>query len=166
MAIDEALFRQACGHFATGVTIVTMRDRDGQPQGLTANSFTSVSLDPPLVLVCVDRRIATHPAIEEAEGWLVNILSADQEELSRRFATPDIDKFAGLETTYGPYGAPRVPGALAYIAARTQARHPGGDHDIFLGEVTEVEVHGGAPLVFYRGMYSLPAPGTDAAGTG
>ena len=156
MPVDANTFRQACGHFATGVTIVTLRDRAGQPQGLTVNSFTSVSLEPALVLVCIDRRISTYPAMLETSGWLVNILAADQEELSRRFATPDIDKFEGMEVTDGAYAAPLIPGALARIAARTHARHESGDHDIFIGEVTDVEYSDGAPLVFYRGGYSLP----------
>jgi len=165
MPVDPQRFRQACGHFATGVTIVTMRDGAGQPHGLTANSFTSVSLEPPLVLVCVDRRISTYPVMQETQGWLVHILRADQEELSRRFATPDIDKFEGLEVVDGPNGAPLIPGALARIAARPHAHYDGGDHEIFVGEVTEVEYEDGAPLVFYKGMYALPsATGLPADG--
>ena len=159
MPVDEQRFRLACGHFATGVAIVTMRDAAGEAQGLTANSFTSVSLAPPLVLVCIDRRISTYPAMLETDGWLVNILAADQEELSRRFATPDIDKFAGMELHDGPYGAPLIPGAVARLGVRPYARHPGGDHDIFVGEVTDVEFEDGAPLVFFKGGYSLPNSG-------
>jgi flavin reductase (DIM6/NTAB) family NADH-FMN oxidoreductase RutF len=156
MPVDERSFRLACGHFATGVSIVTMRDTDGQRHGLTANSFTSVSLDPPLILVCVDKRIATYPVMERAGGWLVNILTDEQEELSRRFATPDVDKFAGLHTEEGPHGAPRIPNSLAYIAARAHTRHDGGDHGIFIGEVTDVEYTAGDPLIFYKGMYGTP----------
>ena len=157
MRVDERSFRLACGHFATGVSIVTMRDTDGQRHGLTANSFASVSLDPPLVLVCVDKRIATYPVIERVEGWLVNVLAEDQEELSRRFATPDVDKFAGLTTDDGPFGAPRIGGSLAYLAARAHSRHDGGDHAIFVGEVIDVEYTDGDPLIFYKGMYGIPA---------
>ena len=156
MPVEEQRFRQALGHFATGVTIVTVRDADGQPQGLTANSFTSVSLTPPLVLVCIDRRISTYPALLEAKGWLVNVLADDQEELSRRFATPDTDKFEGIAIEEGAYGAPLIPGALARLAVKPYARYDGGDHDIFVGEVTDVEYHDGEPLVFYRGIYALP----------
>ncbi len=159
MPVDERSFRLACGHFATGVSIVTMRDADGVKHGLTANSFTSVSLDPPLILVCVDKRIATYPVIERATGWLVNVLSADQEELSRRFATPDVDKFEGLETTDGVNGAPRIAGSLAYLTARAHSHHDGGDHGIFVGEVTDVEYTDGRPLIFYRGMYGIPDAG-------
>jgi 3-hydroxy-9,10-secoandrosta-1,3,5(10)-triene-9,17-dione monooxygenase reductase component len=156
MQVDERTFRLACGHFATGVSIVTILDTDGQRHGLTANSFTSVSLDPPLILVCVDKRIATYPVMERAEGWLVNILADDQEELSRRFATPDIDKFQGMETAEGPFGAPRIAGSIAYLGVRAHERHDGGDHGIFVGEVTDVEFTEGDPLVFYKGMYGLP----------
>jgi flavin reductase (DIM6/NTAB) family NADH-FMN oxidoreductase RutF len=156
MPVDAASFRNACGHFATGVSIVTMAGADGTPHGLTANSFTSVSLDPPLVLVCIERTITTYAAIQQAEGWVVNILTEGQEELCRRFATPDIDKFAGVTTEAGDFGAPRIPGSLAYLSVRRRAEYDGGDHGIFLGEVTEVEVRGGEPLIFYRGMYGLP----------
>lgn len=156
MAVTERDFRAACGHFATGVSIVTMRGRSGQSHGFTANSFTSVSLNPPLVLVCVDHAISSHPVMVEAEGYLVNILTDAQEELCRKFATPDIDKFEGVTFGDGPFGAPRLPGCLAYIAARIIERKPAGDHDIFIGEATEVEVGAGQPLVFYRGMYGVP----------
>ena len=156
MPVDERTFRLACGHFATGVSVVTMVDADGRPQGLTANSFTSVSLNPPLVLVCVDRAIASYPVIQQAEGWVVNVLADDQEELSRRFANPDIDKFAGVRTEPGWFGAPRISGALAYMAVRSRDEHDGGDHGIFVGEVTDVEYRDGDPLVFYKGMYGVP----------
>ncbi|HEY8740205.1 MAG TPA: flavin reductase family protein [Candidatus Dormibacteraeota bacterium] len=162
MPVDESSFRRACGHFATGVSIVTMIGADGAPHGLTANSFTSVSVNPPLVLVCVDRSITTYPAIQQAEGWMINVLTDQQEELCRRFATPDIDKFAGVSTEAGPYGSLRLPGSLAYIAVRGRAEHDGGDHGIFVGEVTEVEVGEGEPLIFYRGMYGLPGAGVSA----
>ncbi|MFN2465702.1 MAG: GNAT family N-acetyltransferase [Candidatus Dormibacteria bacterium] len=153
MPVDESAFRIACGRFITGVTIVTMRDAAGRPQGLTANSFGSVSLSPPLVLVCIDRRIATHAAMLETRGWLVNVLSADQVGLSQRFATADIDKFKGLEIVDGPHGAPMIPGAIARIAARPYARYDGGDHEIFVGEVTDVEYNEGSPLIFFKGRY-------------
>lgn len=152
------MFRTACGYFATGVSVVTMMTKSGELHGLTANSFTSVSLHPPLVLVCVDKAITSYPAIEGAEGFLVNILTDQQEELARRFATPDIEKFDGVVFGPGPYNSPRLLDCLAYIAARSGARHDAGDHTIFIGEATEAEVGSGQPLVFYRGMYGLPAP--------
>ena len=159
--MDEATFRTACGNFATGVSVVTMLSRSGEEHGLTVNSFTSVSLVPPLVLVCVDKEIASYPAMLEADGFLVNILTDPQEELARRFATPDVDKFAGMTTTPGWFGAPRFPGCLTYIGARSHAQHDGGDHTIFIAEAVEAELGEGLPLIFYRGMYGLP--GTVAA---
>ncbi len=154
--MDEETFRTACGNFATGVSVVTMLSRTGEQHGLTANSFTSVSLYPPLVLVCVDKAIASHPVMLEADGFLVNVLTDQQEELARRFATPDIDKFAGVTTTPGWFGAPRFHGCLAYLGARMYAQHEGGDHTIFIGEAMEAELGEGLPLIFYRGMYGLP----------
>jgi flavin reductase (DIM6/NTAB) family NADH-FMN oxidoreductase RutF len=156
VSLDVSQFRIACGHFATGVAIVTMRNSAGQAHGLTANSFTSVSLEPPLILVCVDKSITSYPAMTEAVGFLVNILTDQQEELARRFATPDLDKFDGVETGPGPYGAARIPDCLAYIAARHHSQFDGGDHTIFLAEATSSELGDGLPLVFYRGMYGLP----------
>jgi flavin reductase (DIM6/NTAB) family NADH-FMN oxidoreductase RutF len=159
MTLDESEFRIACGHFATGVAIVTMRDRAGQGHGFTANSFASVSLNPPLVLVCVDKTISSHPPMTETEGFVVNILTEQQEELARRFATPDIDKFEGVTTVPGEYGAPRIPDCLAYLAAVSHSRHDGGDHTIFIGEATGCELGRGRPLIFYQGMYGLPGGG-------
>jgi flavin reductase (DIM6/NTAB) family NADH-FMN oxidoreductase RutF len=156
VSLDASQFRIACGHFATGVAIVTMRSQAGEAHGLTANSFTSVSLDPPLILVCVDKSISSYPAMTEAEGFLVNILTEQQEELARRFATPDIDKFAGVSTSTDAYGAARIPDCLAYIAARKHSRYDGGDHTVFLAEATSTELGRGRPLVFYKGMYGLP----------
>ncbi len=150
------MFRTACGYFATGVSVVTMVSRSGEVHGLTANSFTSVSLNPALLLVCVDRAIASHPTMLEADGFLVNILTDQQEEIARRFATADIDKFEGVETTPGPYGAPQLSQCLAYLAARSYTHYDGGDHTIFIGEATDAELGDGLPLIFYRGMYGLP----------
>lgn len=154
--MDEATFRNALGHFATGVSVVTMRAGSGEASGFTANSFTSVSLDPPLVLVCVDKAISSHPLMGVAPGFLVNILTDQQEELARRFANPELDKLAGLPVSEGPFGAPRLEGCLAYIAASRHAHHDGGDHTIFVGEVTGTELDDGLPLLFYKGMYGLP----------
>ncbi|HEV3233821.1 MAG TPA: flavin reductase family protein [Candidatus Dormibacteraeota bacterium] len=155
--MDEATFRTACGHFATGVSVVTMIDRAGEGHGLTVNSFASVSLNPPLVLVCVEKTITSHPAMLEAEGFLVNILTDQQERIARQFATPDVEKFAGIQTTPGPFGAPKLRNCLAYMAARTSTNFDGGDHTIFIGEATEAELGQGLPLIFYKGMYGLPS---------
>ena len=159
MSLDPSEFRIACGHFATGVAIVTMRDGTGENHGFTANSFTSVSLEPPLVLVCVEKTISSHSPMTETEGFVVNILTEQQEGLARRFATPDIDKFEHVTTEPGEYGAPRIPGCLAYLAAASHSRHDGGDHTIFIGEATGAELGSGRPLIFYQGMYGLPGNG-------
>ena len=133
-----------------------MRNSAGESHGFTANSFTSVSLEPPLVLVCVDKAISSHPPMLETGGFLLNILTDQQEELARRFATPDIEKFDGVVTEPGPYDAALIPGCLAYIAARSHSRVDGGDHTIFIGEATGAELGTGKPLIFFRGTYGLP----------
>src|SRR5258708_21319562 len=138
------------------VATVRWRTGGGEWQGQRANAFTGVPMEPPLVLVCVDKRIPSYPAMVEADGFLINILTDQQEELARRFATPDIDKFEGVETGPGDFGAARIPRCLAYISARRQAQFDGGDHTIFIGEATATELGTGKPLVFYRGMYGLP----------
>src|SRR5260370_1874574 len=102
-----------------------MRNLAGESHGVTGNSFTSVSLEPPLILVCVEKTISSYPAMVEAEGFLVNILTDQQEELARRFATPDIDKFDGVEFGPGDYEAAQIPGCLAYVSARRHSHVDG-----------------------------------------
>lgn len=151
--IDEARFRQVLGHFATGVTVVTGEDGAG-PVGLSVNSFTSVSLDPPLVAFSVARRSTTWPRIRETGRFTVNILAADQEAVSRRFAAAGADRFEGLGWHPSPSGSPVLDGALAWIDATVEAEHDAGDHLMVIGLVSGLEVaREGAPLVFYRGGY-------------
>ena len=157
--VDEARFRQVLGHFATGVTVVTGSGDDdggGGPVGLSVNSFTSVSIDPPLVAFCVGRTSTTWPRIRATGRFTVNILSADQEEVSRRFASiaSGTDRFEGIGWHPSPTGSPVVEGALAWIDATVEAEHDAGDHVLVIGRVTGLEVaREGAPLVFYRGGY-------------
>ena len=152
-AIDEARFRQVLGHFATGVTVVTSRDGAG-PVGLAVNSFTSVSLDPPLLAFSVKRTSSTWPRIRAAGGFTVNILSADQEAVSRRFASAAPDRFEGMGWHPSPSGSPVLEGALAWIDATIEVEHEAGDHVMVIGRVTGLDVaREGAPLVFYRGGY-------------
>ncbi len=158
MTVDEARFRQVLGHFATGVTVVTGSDEAGGPVGLAVNSFTSVSIDPPLVAFCVSRESTTWPRIRSGGGrFTVNILSDDQELLSRRFATvgPEpFDRFEGVGWHPSPSGSPVVEGALAWIDAIVEAEHDAGDHVMVIGRVSGLDVgREGAPLVFYRGGY-------------
>ncbi|HVF12949.1 MAG TPA: flavin reductase family protein [Acidimicrobiales bacterium] len=150
--VDAARFRQVLGHFATGVTVVTGLDTAG-PVGLAVNSFTSVSLDPPLVAISVNRTSSTWPRIRTSGRFTVNILSADQEAVSRRFASGG-DRFEGVGWRRSPSGSPVLDGALAWIDATVEAEHDAGDHLLVVGRVSALDVVGaGGPLVFYRGGY-------------
>ncbi len=146
-------FRRVLGHFATGVTILTTADPEGRPTGLTASAFCSVSLDPPLVLICVDHKSQSFPALSESRGFAVNVLSAAQEDLSRRFASTRLDKFDGVAYTPGLHGAPVLQDALAQIECETVSRHVQGDHTIFVGRVERARVGSGEPLLYFRGRY-------------
>lgn len=153
MAIDKNELRRVMGHFATGVTVVTTRDPDGRFFGLTANAVASVSLAPPLLLVCVDKKAESYPFFERSKLFTINILSAEQEDLSRRFAVSGGDKFEGVSFRVGANGAPILDGALAYLECKVVAAYDGGDHTIYLGEASEAETSDGKPLLFYRGGY-------------
>jgi flavin reductase (DIM6/NTAB) family NADH-FMN oxidoreductase RutF len=152
--IPAAEFRHALSHFASGVTVVTTCDADARPQGLTASAFTSVSLDPPLVLVCVDHKAQSYPALRESPRFAINILATDQQDVSRRFATTGFDKFESVPFRWSSLGLPLLDGALAYLECTTANRHPAGDHTIFVGLVEQVTVTAGQPLLYFRGQYS------------
>lgn len=154
---DTRAFRSALGTFTTGVTIITTRAEDGTPVGLTANSFNSVSLDPPMVLWSLAKSSRSLPAFTEASHWTVHILAAEQEELSNRFASRGEDKFAGLELEDGLGGAPLLSGCTARFQCKASFQYEGGDHIIFVGEVQEFDRSDRAPLVFQAGKYSLAA---------
>jgi len=150
--IDAKLFRQALGQFATGVTVVATLEREGQPRGLTVSSFCSVSLDPPLVLVCVDNRSEAHPAFLASKLFGVSVLAEEQEDVSRRFASLEADRNA-FKFVRGPQGAPLVPGALAGIECALHAVYDGGDHRIYVGRVLSLEARPGRPLVYHASGY-------------
>lgn len=152
MGIDESKFRTAMGYFASGVTVVTTRAGDDLA-GLTVSAFCSLSLDPPLVLVCIDRDVSSHDAISSSGRFAVNILTTEQEELSRRFASRVDDKFEGVGTTEGVGRVPLITGSLANIECRVRDELPGGDHTIFVGEVDKVEIGEGEPLLYFRSGY-------------
>jgi flavin reductase (DIM6/NTAB) family NADH-FMN oxidoreductase RutF len=158
--IDSSEFRRVLGHFATGVTVVTTRLPDGGPCGLTVNAFCSVSLEPRLVLVCVETAADTHDCILDRGVFAVNVLSEGKgEQLSRRFAAWDVDeKFRGVAYREERTGAPVLDDALAWIDCRVRETIPAGDHTIFLGEVLGADVHEGGPLVYYRGGYGRFEP--------
>jgi flavin reductase (DIM6/NTAB) family NADH-FMN oxidoreductase RutF len=153
MPIEKNQLRQVMGHFATGVTIITTLNKDGQMHGLTANAFTSVSLEPPLLLISVDKKAESYPAFEESKVFTVNILADEQEALSRKFAVSGGNKFEGVAYRRGANGAAILDGTLAHIECTLYAAYDGGDHSIYLGEIQEAEVREGKPLVFYRGGY-------------
>ena len=159
---DRRAFRRALGQFATGVTVVTARAADGRRIGLTANSFTSVSLDPPLVLFCLDRSAPSLPAFLDCTHVAIHVLAADQHHLSRRFSTPAEDKFAGLQAEDGPGGVPLLGGVLARFVCRHTATYDGGDHVILVAEVEEYEAFDGEPLVFHSGLYRVATRHPDA----
>ena len=152
--MDPTLFRQMLGRFATGVTVLTVQASDGRPHGMTASTLTSVSLEPPLVLVCVDHSARMHPLITGARQFVVNVLAADQEELSRRFADPHDDRFDGVRYRITPTGLVHLDGALAHIEVRREALHEAGDHTIVLGRVVGGDAREGQPLMYFRGGYA------------
>ena len=153
MPIDGKDFRRLLGHFAAGVTIITTTGKDGKPYGLTATAFCSVSLDPPLVLVCVDKKAESHPHVEASGIYAVNFLTQQQVDLSNRFAKSGYDKFEGVEWNRGGLGLPLLPGALAHLECRVANKVDAGDHTIFVGQVESGEVVGGDPLMHFSGAY-------------
>jgi flavin reductase (DIM6/NTAB) family NADH-FMN oxidoreductase RutF len=153
MAIEKNELRRVMGHFATGVTVITTLRKSGELHGLTANAFTSVSLIPPLVLVCVDKKAESYPCFEESKVFTVNILASDQEAISRRFAVSGGEKFQGIAYRDGANGAPILEGSLGYIECRVTTTVDGGDHTIYLGEVEQAETREAKPLLFFRGGY-------------
>ena len=160
-AFDLRDYRSALGQFATGVTVVTTRGADGRKVGITANSFTSVSMDPPLVLWCPSSRAPSLGAFAESTHFAVNLLSSGQHVLSRQFATPSDDKFAGVLTRNGIGGIPILEGTVATFECRTVARYTSGDHEIYIGEVESYDAPGGDPLVFHGGAYHATATHPD-----
>jgi 3-hydroxy-9,10-secoandrosta-1,3,5(10)-triene-9,17-dione monooxygenase reductase component len=150
---DAATYRTVLGHFATGVVIVTAIDGD-EPVGMACNSFTSVSLDPPLVLFCAAKNSSTWPRIETSGKWAANILDEDGEEVCRLFAQKGADRFARIAYTPGRTGSPILEDALAFVDCETIDKHDAGDHVIVVGRVVELGYqHEGKPLLFYRGGY-------------
>jgi 3-hydroxy-9,10-secoandrosta-1,3,5(10)-triene-9,17-dione monooxygenase reductase component len=153
LAPDAAALRTVLGHFATGVAIITAVDGD-EPVGMACNSFTSVSLDPQLVLFCAAKSSSTWPRIQSAQKWAANILAEDGEEVCRLFAQKGADRFAHIPYTTGRTGAPVLDDAIAFVDCETVAEHDAGDHVIVVGRVLELGYAAeGRPLLFYRGGY-------------
>lgn len=162
---DPQDLRHALGTFATGVTIVTARGDDGEPVGITANSFNSVSMDPPMVLWSLAMNARSLPVFERAKHWNVHVLASDQEALSNRFARVGEDKFGGLALDDGVTEAPLIPGCSARFQCRTAFQYEGGDHVIFVGEVVDYDRTPSPPLVYVTGGYALAAHKSGAVAT-
>jgi flavin reductase (DIM6/NTAB) family NADH-FMN oxidoreductase RutF len=150
---DSRSLRDALGEFATGIAVVTARGADGQPVGVTINSFASVSLEPPLVLWSLGLASPSRAAFESCSHYAVNILAADQVEFSQRFSQPQEDRFAGIDLKVGAGGTPLLPGCSAWFECRNELRYPGGDHVILVGYVEGFRREAKAPLVFHGGRY-------------
>jgi flavin reductase (DIM6/NTAB) family NADH-FMN oxidoreductase RutF len=157
MSLNSVEFRGAMGRFATGVTIVTV-DLDGGVHGMTANAFASVSLDPMLVLVCVDHTTRTHAHLHAKKRFGINVLSEDQRAISEYYARPErthehAEEEAGARFERTRHGTPMLQGSLAYLECRLHSAEDAGDHTIFIAEVEDVVVREGEPLLFFRGKY-------------
>src|SRR6266705_4215539 len=150
-AFDPLVFRDVIGHFATGVTIITTREGEID-FGVPVSAVTSLSLEPPMLLVCLNRTSRTGASVGRTRGFAVNILGVHQRELAQLFATPRDDKFAGLDLRYGALGNPFIPGAIAHVDCEVVEEATGGTHTVFLAGVRHAERFEGEPLLYYRGQ--------------
>lgn len=157
MTVEAPEFRSALSRFASGVTIITLRDDAGVDHGMTVSAFSSLSLGPPLVLACVDESATMRDRFHVGAIFAAHVLAADQAPLSSRFAAPDADRFDGLELERGFGDVPLLDGALARLQCVVEALLPGGDHTIVVGRVLDTEVRDGDPLVYFRGRYAALA---------
>jgi flavin reductase (DIM6/NTAB) family NADH-FMN oxidoreductase RutF len=153
MPVGKQEFRAALGHFASGINVVTARLADGQLAGITVNAFCSVSLEPPLVLVCIDKRARLHDPLAGGQKFAINVLGADQEVLSRRFASSSPDQFAGIGYTISGEGTAWLDDTLAVIECSFVEKYAGGDHTIVVGQVEATRIREGKPLLYFRGGY-------------
>jgi len=154
LSVSPDEFRAVLGRFPSGVTVVTTKADDGIDHGMTVSAFCSVSLDPPLVLICIEKTASAHSALTAANGFVVNILSAKQEQLARRFSIVDIDRFEGVGFTRSAKGYAALDDVLAVIECDRVSTCEGGDHTIILGEVQATRAESGTPLLYYRGGYA------------
>lgn len=157
MAVTEDEFRAALSRFPSGVTVVTTKDAGGRLHGITVSAFCSVSLEPPLILVCIEKITGSHAALRESGTFIVNMLNESQSELSEHFASTLTDKFADTEFTPGIEGLPILKGVAASLECRVHAEHDGGDHTIFVGRVEKITINDARPLAYLHGDYrSIP----------
>jgi flavin reductase (DIM6/NTAB) family NADH-FMN oxidoreductase RutF len=152
--VDPAAYRAALSRFASGVTVVTSRDASGRDYGMTVSAFSSLSLTPPLVLVCIDRSATWHDAIGDSSHFVVHVLAHDQEDYSRRFASERAEKFTGLTLERNAAGVLVLPDTLAALACRITSRHVEGDHTIVVGAVEQADTRDADPLLYFRGRYA------------
>ena len=153
MPVTEDNFRAALSRFASGVTVVTTKDAAGDLHGITVSAFCSVSLDPPLVLICIEKKAGSHDAITQSGKFAVNFLDSTQLSLSERFAAQLSDKFEGPEISLNVDGIPILSGCIAHLECSVKQAYDGGDHTIFIGEVESTATHEGDPLLYFRGGY-------------
>lgn len=153
MSISKEEFRSALSHFASGVTVVTTKDGSGKLYGITVSAFCSVSLAPPLVLICIEKTTGSHHAFEQSRVFVVNILGENQQHISNHFASQLEDKFAEIPYRSGIEDLPVLEDALANLECRLRYSHEGGDHTIFIGEVEKATINGVEPLLYFHGNY-------------
>ena len=151
--MDSNLFRRACAQFATGIAIASAADSEGRPHGMTINSFTSVSMDPPLVLICIDGTSNLLPVFEHCGHYGLSFLGHHQQALSTRFAQRGQDRFDGVAWLTGSAGVPLIPDALAHLECRLTTTLVAGDHAILIAEVVSADIHSGKPLLYYQSSY-------------
>ena len=152
--MEQHQFRRVMGSFASGVTVTTVMGADGVPWGFTASAVSSLSLEPRMLLVCVNEKSSSLKAIQGTGSFVVNILAADQQEVAQQFATQEEDRFAGIRWRTGPVtGAPVIDGSLAYAECKLAGTCKGGDHVIIMGEIVGGDAHEAEPLLYFRGRY-------------
>lgn len=154
MSVSEDEFRAVLGRFTSGVTVVTTVAEAGTDHGMTVSAFSSLSLQPPLILICIEKTASAHEALTTAPGFVVNVLSARQEQIARRFAIVDIDRFEGVGFTRSSRGYAVLDDVLSVIECSRYRLYDGGDHTIILGQVEATRAESGTPLLYYRGGYT------------
>jgi flavin reductase (DIM6/NTAB) family NADH-FMN oxidoreductase RutF len=146
-------FRKACARYATGIAVATVLGPEGTPEGLTVNSFTSVSMEPPLILVCIARTATAYSSFKTSKAFVINVLREDQIDLSQHFASRKSNRFEGLAWREGVHGAPVLDGVLAVLECAAHGSFDAGDHTVFIGLVERAESHDGAPLLYFASAY-------------
>lgn len=162
---EQRDLRHTLGAFVTGVTVITTRDRMGKAHGLTANSFNTVSLEPPLILWSLSKQAGSYAAFQSADEFAISILAEEQIEVSRRFASPSNDKFEGVAVNEGFCGLPVIEDSCAWLHCRSVSRFDGGDHTIYIGEILKLARGDQRPLAFGGGQYLLARPRDEAMAT-